>query len=205
MPVSVAQISKSDAITLKGSAEMIGDFLNYSVNSILYQRLIYPSDNFSRQPAYGVPVFMIGLEKVKDYIDQFVSQLKVWLLKKTIQKVVLIITSLETNEDIEKWQFKIECNQTADESTSQISKPLKDIQKEMRDVLRQIVSSVTFLPNLHEKCMFNILAYTDLDCTVPAAWEDGCEHVIEGAQQVKLKTVNTLLHKVDLEVCYKTT
>ena len=53
--------------------------------------------------------------------------------------------------------------------------------------------------------MFNILAYTDLDCTVPAAWEDGQEHFIEGAQQVKLKTVNTLIHKVDLDVCYKTT
>lgn len=36
----------SQAITLKGSTQMVTEFFEYSVNSILYQRGVYPSDDF---------------------------------------------------------------------------------------------------------------------------------------------------------------
>ncbi len=39
---SVAQETKSQAVTLKGSAMLVKEFFNYGVNSILYQRGIYP-------------------------------------------------------------------------------------------------------------------------------------------------------------------
>jgi mitotic spindle assembly checkpoint protein MAD2 len=36
----------NQAITLKGSTAMVSEFFEYSVNSILYQRGVYPSDDF---------------------------------------------------------------------------------------------------------------------------------------------------------------
>ena len=50
---------------------------------------------------------------------------------------------------------------------------------------------------------FNILAYTDLDSDVPATWEEGEAHFIPNAEVVKLKSFDTLIHKVDMAVCYK--
>lgn len=39
-----------------------------------------------------------------------------WLFECTVQKLVLVITCLETNEVLERWQFDIECDKTAKES-----------------------------------------------------------------------------------------
>ncbi len=38
---STAQLTKS-TVTLKGSAQIVTEFFNYGINSILYQRGIYP-------------------------------------------------------------------------------------------------------------------------------------------------------------------
>ena len=41
----MAQAQKS-SITLQGSAQMISEFLDFGINSILYQRDVYPPDEF---------------------------------------------------------------------------------------------------------------------------------------------------------------
>ena len=38
-----------------------------------------------------------------------------WLFDCTVQKLVLVITCLETNEVLERWQFDIECDKSAKE------------------------------------------------------------------------------------------
>lgn len=40
-----------------------------------------------------------------------------WLVKKTIQKVVVVIATVDTKETVERWQFNIQCDKTADENT----------------------------------------------------------------------------------------
>lgn len=203
MAQSTAQANKSQAITLKGSAELIGEFFEYGVNSILFQRGVYPMESFDRKTAYGLPVFVSNNTELNDYLHRFIDQLKDWLVKKTIQKLVLVVTSVAKKEDIERWQFNIECDKSANETTEQTTKPVQEIRKEMQAVIKQIVSSVTFLPYIDERCTFDLLAYTDADGEVPTAWEDGDEHYISNAEEVKLKSFSTLLHKVDMAVCYK--
>ena len=39
-----------------------------------------------------------------------------WLYECTVQKLVLVITCLETNQVLERWQFDIECDKAAKES-----------------------------------------------------------------------------------------
>lgn len=48
----------------------------------------------------------------------FVLCIAEWLFECTVQKLVLVITCLETNEVLERWQFDIECDKSAKESRS---------------------------------------------------------------------------------------
>lgn len=41
-----------------------------------------------------------------------------WLFECTVQKLVLVITCLETNKVLERWQFDIECDKSAKERRS---------------------------------------------------------------------------------------
>lgn len=51
---------------------------------------------------------------------------------------------------------------------------------------------------------FNILVYTGTDTEVPTAWQEDDAHMISGtAEQVKLRTFSTSVHKVDALVAYR--
>eukprot|EP00795_Rhopilema_esculentum_P013291 gene13291-4128_t len=128
-----------------------------------------------------------------------------WLISKTIQKIVLVITSIDTHEDLERWQFDIECDKAASTDVSYFKdKPLKDIQKEIREIIRQIVATVTFLPMISDRCSFDVLVYTDKDEEIPLDWEESDPHFIALSQEVRLKSLSTGVHKVDTVVAYKT-
>ena len=52
----------NQAITLKGSTALVTEFFEYSVNSILYQRGVYPSDDFRQ-----VPVSHVSFDRPADH------------------------------------------------------------------------------------------------------------------------------------------
>lgn len=62
------------------------------------------------------------------------------------------------------------------------------------------------MPTLTEPAIFDILAYTEGDAQVAAGeWSDTHAHLIEASktQQVKLKSFDTRLHKIDAMVAYR--
>jgi len=203
MTTGQCQATAMGGITLRGSAEMVAEFFNYGVNNILYQRGVYPMESFKRTTAYGIPMFVSDKEEIADYVNKICEQVTAWLMEKTIQRLVLVITSVDSGQDIERWDFKVECDKAADESTEKTDKSVKEIRKEIQNVCRQITSTVTFLPYIDELCSFEILIYTDKNSTVPETWEDSDAHYIADAQEVKLQSFDTLIHKVNMGVCYK--
>ncbi|XP_077399634.1 mitotic spindle assembly checkpoint protein MAD2A [Vanacampus margaritifer] len=192
-------------ITLKGSAELVADFFSYGINSILYQRGIYPPEQFTRVSQYDMSLQVTSNSELKNYLDSVVSQLKEWLLNCTVQKLVLVITCLDTSEVLERWQFDIECDKSAMESSATREKPIQMIQGEIRAVLRQITASVTFLPLLETPCSFNLLIYTDKDLAIPEQWEESGPHRISQPEEVHLRSFTTSIHKVCSLVTYKKT
>ena len=85
-------------------------------------------------------------------------------------------------------------------------KPESEIQAEIRNILKQIVSTVTFLPVIDEPTVFNILAYTKESADVPAdEWVDTDPLAIEASksQQVKLRSFSTDVHRIDALVAYR--
>lgn len=161
-------------------------FAAFGINSILYQRGIYPAETFTRVTKYDMSLQLTTDPKLKNYLTNVVTQLKgcfffsvlnkpkilhscssifkmeikvsvaffhqtcyniilavvilfpfllffifllshilhcctwftpaEWLFDCTVQKLVVVITCLETNEVLERWQFDIECDKTAKES-----------------------------------------------------------------------------------------
>lgn len=62
------------SISLKGSTKIVTEFFEYSVNSILYQRNVYPADDFRMVKKYGLPMLITSDESLKAYLDTILKQ-----------------------------------------------------------------------------------------------------------------------------------
>ena len=82
--------------------------------------------------------------------------------------MVVVLASVETKEMLERWEFKVEYetdNEDKENKTGNFKdkteKDEKKIKQEIREVIRQITASVTFLPLLDCICSFDVLIYTE--------------------------------------------
>ncbi|XP_069782714.1 mitotic spindle assembly checkpoint protein MAD2A [Narcine bancroftii] len=192
-----------EGITLRGSAEVVSQFFSYGINSILYQRGIYPPESFTRVQKYGLTMLVTTDPVLKNYLKNVVGQLKDWLCNHFVQRLVVVINSVETNEVLERWQFDIECDKTMTDNSQAREKSEKAIQDEIRSVIRQITATVTFLPLLDAACSFDLLIYTDKDLEVPEKWEESGPQFINNSEEVRLRSFTTTIHKVNSMVAYK--
>ncbi|CAA16846.1 Mitotic spindle checkpoint component mad2 [Schizosaccharomyces pombe] len=190
--------------SLKGSSKLVSEFFEYAVNSILFQRGIYPAEDFKVVRKYGLNMLVSVDEEVKTYIRKIVSQLHKWMFAKKIQKLILVITSKCSGEDLERWQFNVEMVDTADQFQNIGNKEDElRVQKEIQALIRQITATVTFLPQLEEQCTFNVLVYADKDSEVPTDWVDSDPRILRDAEQVQLRSFSTSMHKIDCQVAYR--
>jgi mitotic spindle assembly checkpoint protein MAD2 len=169
----------------------------------LYNRAVYPEESFVKVKKYGLPMLLIEDESVKSFMSNLTSQISEWLEAGKLQRVVLVIMSKATGEVLERWNFRIETdNEVVDKGVSR-EKSDKEIMREIQAIMRQVASSVTYLPCLDETCVFDVLAYTDTDVAVPFTWIESDPKLIANPQMVKLHGFDTKIHKVDTLVSYK--
>mmetsp|Transcript_33935 Transcript_33935/g.54436 ORF Transcript_33935/g.54436 Transcript_33935/m.54436 type:complete len:206 (-) Transcript_33935:418-1035(-) len=201
--MATAQATKN-SITLKGSTAIVTEFFGYAVNSILYQRGIYSPEAFERKRKYGLGMLVTTDEALKVYLVSVLQQVNDWLMQKTLQKLVMVVTAVGTKEVLERWVFDIEADKSTDEHSEGKEKPEKEITQEISAIIRQITASVTFLPLLEEACTFELLVYTDTESITPTEWEvSDPRYIADNAEQVKLRSFNTSVHKVEGLVSYK--
>ncbi|KAG0641215.1 DNA-binding protein [Tuber brumale] len=220
---------KVHKLSLKGSSKLVTEFFEYSINTILFQRGVYPAEDFTAIKKYGLNMLVSADDQVKAYIRKIMSQLSKWMLGGKISKLVVVITSKDTGENLERWQFDVQLQGKAKSpaaatvaaattdgsgSTSKENSALaaaapapekteKEIQEEIQSLFRQITASVTFLPMLDGRCTFNVLVYADGDAEVPMEWGDSDAREIVGGEKVTLRSWGTSSHKVDTLVSYK--
>lgn len=158
-------------------------------------------------------------DQVKAYIKKIMSQLNKWMVGGKISKLVVVITSKETGENVERWQFDVQIFKSkskksassgaADkENAAQETEPVQEkteteIQQEIQAIFRQITASVTFLPVLDGNCTFNVLVYADADSEVPVEWGDSDAKEITNGEKVQLRSFSTNNHRVDTLVSYR--
>ncbi|KAK2827873.1 Mitotic spindle checkpoint component mad2, partial [Arthroderma sp. PD_2] len=100
--------SKVHKLSLKGSAKLVSEFFEYSIHSILFQRGVYPADDFTAVKKYGLNMLVSADDQVKAYIKRIMSQLSKWMVGGKISKLVIVITDKDTGEHVERWQFDVE-------------------------------------------------------------------------------------------------
>ncbi|KAK2759926.1 Mitotic spindle checkpoint component mad2 [Arachnomyces sp. PD_36] len=214
--------SKVHKLSLKGSSKLVAEFFEYSINSILFQRGVYPAEDFSAVKKYGLNMLVSSDDQVKAYIKKIMSQLNKWMIGGKISKLVVVITDKETGENVERWQFDVQIfnrpsrSKSSKQSTDKENaspaggdvppeKTEKEIQEEIQAIFRQITASVTFLPVLDGNCTFNVLVYADADSDVPVEWGDSDAKEIENGEKVQLRSFSTSNHRVDTLVSYRLT
>ena len=78
-----------------------------------------------------------------------------WLLLEKIQKLSLVITNITNKEVLERWDFKLQYEKSTGTAEDAIgNKDIKVIKNEIQNVLRQICSTVSFLPLLEGPCKY---------------------------------------------------
>ncbi|KAJ1964968.1 Mitotic spindle checkpoint component mad2 [Dipsacomyces acuminosporus] len=199
-----AQLTKGK-ITLKGSARIVTEFFLYGINSILFQRGIYPVVDFEVKKKYGLDIWVSNDQQVTKYLAKIMESVEEWLAVGKINKLVLAVNSRETRETLERWQFDVQLvgEEAAAEEKPKPPKSEKALQMEIQAIFRQIAASVSFLPIIEEKCTFNILVYADSDAEVPTTWTDSDPLHIKDAEQVRLRSFSTDAHRVEAMVAYR--
>ncbi|KAK1077705.1 Mitotic spindle checkpoint component mad2 [Friedmanniomyces endolithicus] len=217
---STTDRSKTHKLALKGSSRTVVEFFDYACNTILFQRGVYPPEDFTTVKKYGLNMMTSCDDQVKAYIKKIMSQLSRWMQKAKISKLVIVITSKETGEHVERWQFDVNVFQDPSKQTHSIttgdkensapqqpspdsSKSDDDVQKEIQALFRQVTASVTMLPMLDGNCTFNVLVYADADSEVPLEWGDSDAKEIRNAENVKLRSFSTNNHRIDTVVSYR--
>ncbi|KAI1372628.1 DNA-binding protein [Hypoxylon crocopeplum] len=216
----MADKSKVHKLSLKGSSKLVAEFFQYSIHTILFQRGVYPAEDFTAVKKYGLNMLVSADDQVKAYIKKIMSQLDKWMQHGKISKLVIVITDKETGEHVERWQFDVHIfntktkksksvsNQENDIPTSNTASPdpsktEAEIQAEIAALFRQITASVTFLPQLSSDCTFNVLVYADADSDVPVEWGDSDAKEIANGERVQLRGFSTTSHRVETLVSYR--
>ncbi|KAL2015795.1 hypothetical protein VTK56DRAFT_4822 [Thermocarpiscus australiensis] len=225
--------SKVHKLSLKGSAKLVAEFFQYSIHTILFQRGVYPAEDFTAVKKYGLNMLVSSDDQVRAYIKKIMSQLDKWMVGGKISKLVIVITDKDTGEHVERWQFDVQIlAKPKPKSKSKSSKPSSsssskatdqenaaetdepppeqqrekteaEIQSEIAAIFRQITASVTFLPQLSGDCTFNVLVYADASSEVPVEWGDSDAKEIVNGERVQLRGFSTASHRVDTLVSYR--
>ena len=189
---------------------------------------IYQPETFKRESKYGLTVLTTTDEGLLKYLHQIMSQMETWLLEGDVQRLVVVVTGVDSGETLERWQFNVSVDDktgtdgkkagdenngpasnegSSSSSTSgtaqKMGKSVKEIHNEIQAIIRQITASVTFPPLLNEPCSFDLLVYTNKTAVVPQKWEDSDPRYIMNSQEVKLRSFTTSVHKVESMVTYK--
>ena len=114
---STAQATKNE-LTRRGSTQIVTEFFGYSINNILYQRGIYPPETFARVAKYGLTMMVTKDDGLKTYLAQVLEQLSSWLTGGEVQKLVLVITGVQTSEVLERARRRANGGQPAASSWS---------------------------------------------------------------------------------------
>ncbi|KAI5643969.1 HORMA domain-containing protein [Phthorimaea operculella] len=204
----MSQQQTKNTITLRGSAQIICEYLKFAINSVLFQRGLYPPETFKAEQQYGITLLMSEDAQIKSFLTNLLTQSEEWIVNKKVTKLSLVILNVANKEILECWDFNVQYEEgdiaLSKEKNEQVgSKDLKKIQQEIRDVMLQVAATISYLPFLDCRCSFDVLVHAKTDCDVPEKWAEANPIKIENAQNVQLKSFSTSLHKMETVVSYK--
>ncbi|KAL2011184.1 hypothetical protein VTN00DRAFT_3902 [Thermoascus crustaceus] len=155
-PVTVPRSLPSSQAALAAS---FTNFLSVSIHQILFLRQVYPRATFLPVRAYNYPVRQSRHPKVCDYINDAAIAVDTEILKGTITAVTVVISSLRTNQPLERYAFDLsglprvppgETNTTFEERSQDPPRPGTnvDLEAQFRACLARLASACARLTPL---------------------------------------------------------
>ncbi|CAI7608885.1 unnamed protein product [Penicillium palitans] len=124
------------------------NFLTVSVHQILFLRSVYPRATFLPVRAYNYPVRQSRHPKVCDYINDASIAVGTEILKGTITAVSIIISSLRTNQPLERYAFDLSGFPRAPVSDRGPAPTSVDLEAQFRACLARLASACARLTPL---------------------------------------------------------
>ncbi|CAK42571.1 uncharacterized protein An15g06190 [Aspergillus niger] len=125
------------------------NFLTVSIHQILFLRSVYPRATFLPVRAYNYPVRQSRHPKVCDYINDASIAVGTEILKGTITAVSIIISSLRTNQPLERYAFDLSGFPPGVPVTDRASAPTSvDLEAQFRACLARLASACARLTPL---------------------------------------------------------
>ena len=83
---------------------------------LLLQRGVYPPSEFSAVQKYGLQLLVTTDTGLQEYIGNVLKSVRDWLMAHMLQKIVLVVSGVDSGETLERWTFDIEADKeiTAD-------------------------------------------------------------------------------------------
>ena len=115
---------------------------------------IYQPETFKREAKYGLTVLTTTDDGLLNYLHQVMGQMQSWLLDGDVQRLVVVVSGVDSGETLERWQFNVNVDDVAavssgvDENQMQngivraAPKTMKEIHNQIQAIIRQITASV---------------------------------------------------------------
>lgn len=204
--------NKTSAVEIKGSGKLVSDYFEICIHNLLFQRHIYPKEDFKVVRKFGLNLVFSKDENIIQYVRKIIKQLHKWIFSRKIEWLTMLIVSKETEEISEKWMFHIDViSDTSEDANLDLGSttltPIEDIQNGIQTIIRQISASVALLPEFEEPQTFSILVHTIGDIAHSKDWSDAGDMEDlsgENIESVQFNNFKTDVHKVSTFVTYKT-
>ncbi len=109
-----------------------------------FQRGVYPAEDFTAVKKYGLTMLVSSDDQVKAYIKKIMSQLDKWMIGGKISKLVVVITSKDTGEHVERWQFDVQIfNKSSSKKSSRKATDKENAAPEYIDPLIPLACSIS--------------------------------------------------------------
>ena len=181
-------------LELSVSADVVTDFLYFALASILYQRNIFPESLFHQKHAFGVSLVAINNTNLHNSVCTMLTEVRKWLLAGDLQSLFLVIRHSASNVVVEKWKLNVSVDGSANPSANQT-----DYAKQIKTIIKQIVSCVTFLPTLEGEFLYEIEAVTR-KTPPPLGWRRAESDSVFAGESLELRELQTAVYKVGTNV-----
>lgn len=202
-------MTSQSELQIRGSSKMVSDYFEICIHNLLFQRHIYPKEDFKVIRKFGLNLVFSKDDNITEYIRGIIKQLHRWIYGGKIEWLTMLILSKETNLVSEKWTFHVDVVTEAQENanTSPCGRTMPEIQSEIQKIIKQITASVAFLPDFEEQQTFNILVHTLGDVKHSEDWDDATaikDLTGDKVESVQFNNFQTNEHNISTFVTYKT-